>query len=86
MVDVGGGSSSTGRQGDGQGRLSAMGSNGIVMGTEYHIFLDRRQGDCPPVGGVACSTAFLTLEEGLDLYDNKVARKAGESPFNRENP
>ena len=61
-----------------------MGSNVMVMGEEFPIFLHRRRGNCSPVDGVACSTAFLTLEEGIDLYNNQVARKASESTGNMD--
>ena len=82
MADDGDGSASTGGRGDERGRLSAMGSNGMVIRGDFPIFLDSPRGDCPPVFRVEWSTAFLTLEEGLDLYDNCVTRKAGESTGN----
>ena len=31
-----------------------------------------------------CATAFLTLEEGLDSYNNCIARKAGESASDKD--
>ena len=61
-----------------------MGSNGMAMGAESHIFIDLWRWDCLPVGGVACSTVFLSLEEGLNLHNNCVAHKAGELAGNMD--
>ena len=56
------------------GRSLMIGANSTADDTASPIRLDRLRGERPPVDGVACDTAFLTLEVGLASYDRHTTR------------